>query len=209
MIILLGIFEFLCGSLMFSYWLGLAVKRDLRKVGDGNPGALNLLHAAGLKIGLLGMLLDFLKGYLPLFIIIEFGLLEGMSIIPVAIAPILGHILSPFMKFRGGKGIAVAFGVWSALSRFEVSLVYALILAVISMTVRILIKGRNTSSEIDGFIVIIGMLTLGVYLFLRSFPDYTIILWSINLLLMIFTSKRKLYILFKESYIRVNNRKNK
>jgi acyl phosphate:glycerol-3-phosphate acyltransferase len=209
MIILLAIFEFLCGSLMFSYWLGLAVKKDIRKVGDGNPGAFNLLHAAGFKIGLLGMLLDFLKGYLPLVIIIEFGFLDGMSIIPVAIAPILGHALSPFMKFRGGKGIAVTFGVWSALTRFEVSFVYAVIVALIFLTVKILIKGRNTSSEIDAFMVITGMMPLGIYLFLRSFPNYIIILWCINLLIMIFTSKRKLFMLLKESYTGFNNRKNK
>ncbi|HBG76123.1 MAG TPA: hypothetical protein DDW86_04110, partial [Clostridiales bacterium] len=47
MIVLYVIVEYFCGSLMFSYWLARLVNRDLTKVGDGNPGAFNLWHAAG------------------------------------------------------------------------------------------------------------------------------------------------------------------
>lgn len=67
MIIIYVIIEFLCGSLMFSYWLGLVSKKDLSTVGDGNPGAFNLWKAAGYKLGLAGVFLDFMKGYFPWF----------------------------------------------------------------------------------------------------------------------------------------------
>ena len=52
---------FLSGSFMFSYWLGLIAKKNLKTVGDGNPGALNLWKAAGYKLGIVGIILDFYK----------------------------------------------------------------------------------------------------------------------------------------------------
>ncbi|KUJ90454.1 MAG: hypothetical protein XD37_1336 [Thermoanaerobacter thermocopriae] len=53
MIILLSILEFGCGSLMFSYWMGLMLGKRLEEVRDGNPGAFNLGHAAGFKMGVI------------------------------------------------------------------------------------------------------------------------------------------------------------
>ena len=64
MIIIYVIIEFLCGSLMFSYWLGLVSKKDLSTVGDGNPGAF-ICEAAGYKLGLAGVFLDFMKDIFP------------------------------------------------------------------------------------------------------------------------------------------------
>src|SRR5690606_14820148 len=105
----------LSGSLMFSYWLGCLKRRNLREVGDGNPGGVNLLKAVGIGWGLAGIALDFLKGYVPLVLLLWNGAVTGYELVPVAIAPVLGHAFSPFLKFQGGKAIAVTFGVWSAL----------------------------------------------------------------------------------------------
>lgn len=189
--------EFLCGSLMFSYWLGLAAKKNLHDLGDGNPGAFNLWHAAGPKLGILGVFLDFFKGYFPLVLLISGGYIDGMAIVPVAAAPVLGHVFSPFMKGRGGKGIAVTFGVWSAVSGFEVSFVYAVILALFTVIVKIVKKGKSTSSEADGLMVSVGMLCLGFYLIFRSFPRYMYALWLFNLIIIIFSNHKKLYNLSK------------
>ena len=203
--ILFVVIEFLVGSLMFSYWLGIAVKSDLRLVGDGNPGAFNLWHAAGFKLGILGIFLDFMKGYLPLVILIECGFIKGLSIVPVAMAPILGHAFSPFLKFRGGKAIAVTFGVWSAITRFEVSFVYAVILAILLLIVKLLKSGKPVANEVDGFMVVAGMFALGIYLIIRAFPQYLIILWLCNLLLLTYTNKTKLHKLFKTIYYKRND----
>lgn len=208
MIILYIVIEVLCGSLMFSYWLGLAVDKDLKTIGDGNPGAFNLWYAAGFKLGMLGVMLDFMKGYLPLAILVEWGLIRGMTIVPVAIAPILGHAFSPFIKFRGGKGIAVTFGVWSAVTRFEVSIVYAVILAILLFIVKLLKKGKTISTEIDAFMVVAGMLILGIYIIARANSVYLIILWLGNLLLLEYTNRTKLYTLAKAFNCKMKDRKN-
>ncbi len=182
---------------MFSYWLGLAVQKDLTTVGDGNPGAFNLWNAAGYKLGLLGIFLDFMKGYLPLAILIEYGIVYGMAIVPVAIAPILGHAFSPFIRLKGGKAIAVTFGVWSAVTRFEVSFAYAVILALLLCAAKLLRKGKPIPTEIDGFMVVLGILILGIYLMVRAFFLPVILLWFGNLLLLTYTNRAKLHRLFQ------------
>lgn len=108
---------------MFSYWLGKLAKKDITKVGDGNPGAYNLFKSTGFILGSAGLILDYLKGALPLYWTVNSSLFSGFSLIEkgiVASAPILGHAFSPFLRFKGGKAIAVSFGVWSALTLWKI-----------------------------------------------------------------------------------------
>jgi glycerol-3-phosphate acyltransferase PlsY len=193
MTFLLIIVNFICGSLMFSYLLGILARKNLNTVGDGNPGAANLWKAAGYKYGLTGVFLDFLKGYVPLFLLIESRYVTGYAIIPIALAPILGHALSPFLKFRGGKAIAVTFGVWSALTRFKVAIVYALILALLLITTRIINKGKSPSTKADSFQTVFGFFLLSVYLYMGEFSPHTLWIWLGNLLILLYTNKKHLF----------------
>ncbi|WP_059040788.1 glycerol-3-phosphate acyltransferase [Paenibacillus rubinfantis] len=191
MILWLAVAEFLCGALMFSYWLGKLARKDLKRVGDGNPGAFNLWRAAGYRWGLAGIALDFLKGYVPLAILIESGTLGrdyGMTI--VAAAPILGHAFSPFLKFKGGKAIAVTFGVWSALTRFEAALVYAVILAALLAGFTFYKKGKYASREADGFQVVIGMVLLSIYLLAAGDPPAIWGVWLVNLMVLAYANRQ-------------------
>ena len=191
------VLNYLCGSLMFSYWLGLLAGKDLRKAGDGNPGAFNLWAAAGWRLGLLGVLLDFLKGYLPLFFQMRLGAARDPWFVLIALAPIVGHAFSPFLKFRGGKSIAVTFGVWSAVTWFEVSFVYAVVLALITLLLRLFRRGKAPSSEMDAFSVVFGLLPVGGYLYLKASPLVFWQLWALNLLLFCWLNRAKLFRLFK------------
>lgn len=191
---------FLSGSLMFSYWLGLIAHVDVRDVGDGNPGGFNLWHAAGYKLGILGIFLDFMKGYLPVFFLIRGGYVAGWSVVPVALSPILGHALSPFVGFKGGKAIAVSFGVWSAVTMFEASLAYAVILAVLQLAVKLGLRGKPVSSDTDGCMAVGGMLLLSGYLTLRAFSGPVILLCLLNLLVLVYTNRWKLYRSLREAY---------
>ncbi|MUG88106.1 glycerol-3-phosphate acyltransferase [Paenibacillus timonensis] len=193
MILWLAVAEFLCGALMFSYWLGKAARKDLKHVGDGNPGAFNLWRAAGYRWGLAGILLDFLKGYVPLAFLVESGMLGldyGMTI--VAAAPILGHAFSPFLKFKGGKAIAVTFGVWSALTRFEAALVYAVILAVLLAAFSFYKKGKYASREADGLQVVAGMALLSIYLLAAGYSLAIWGVWLVNLLVMAYANRQSI-----------------
>ncbi|WMJ87507.1 glycerol-3-phosphate acyltransferase [Anaerocolumna sp. MB42-C2] len=197
-LLLFILMEYLCGSLMFSYWLGLAVKKDLKTIGDGNPGAFNLWNAAGYKLGLLGVLLDFMKGYLPLVFLYESGVLYGYWLVPVALAPIVGHVFPAFTRFKGGKAIAVTFGVWSAISGFKVSFLLAVILAFIQLMVRLLNKGKTISSDEDGVLVVCGMIILGICLKVTGLPVYYIGIWFGNQIIFLYANRGKLYRFWKE-----------
>ena len=118
---------FFCGSLPLSVWLGrVALGKDITQYGDGNPGAANVWRAGGGRWGTLAVLLDFLKGAVPVGLA-NFALgLEGWLLAAVAIAPILGHAFSPFMGFHGGKALAVTFGIWTGLSLFVVPVILGL-----------------------------------------------------------------------------------
>ncbi len=115
--VLLG---FISGSVPWSLILGFAfLQADIRTVGDGNPGAFNVIRAGG-GSGLVAaaMFLDALKAGLPVGLAVIFFGIDGWLIVPVALAPLLGHMFSPFLGYKGGKGVASTIGLWAGLTLF-------------------------------------------------------------------------------------------
>lgn len=192
MIILWTAAAFVSGSLMFSYWLGLIARRNLRHSGDGNPGAINLWRSAGAVYGMAGIVLDFLKGYAPAALLVHTGAASGYGLAVAGAAPILGHAFSPFLGWKGGKAIAVTFGVWSGLTHFRVSLALAVILAVLQLILRLMHKGKPIAVETDAAQVVFGLLLLSIYLFWAGYSVELRCLGLFNLLLLAFTHRREL-----------------
>lgn len=182
---------FLCGSMMFSYWLGLAARRNLRDVGDGNPGALNLWRSAGVAYGIAGIALDFAKGFVPVACLQAFGAISGYGVAVASLMPILGHAFSPFLRGRGGKAIATTFGVWCGLA-FEGALAYAIILALLLAGSSLLRARKKASAEADAFQVVLGMLLLFAYVTARSFAAPIATFALANALALAFTHRREL-----------------
>jgi glycerol-3-phosphate acyltransferase PlsY len=182
---------------MFSRWIGLLLHKDLTQLNDKNPGATNLWQSAGAGWGLLGIFLDFMKGYLPLAVLIWTGRLSGNILIPAAIAPVLGHALSPFMRWKGGKSKAVSFGVWSALSDFEISIALAVILALLQVLVLLFHIGKNQKCRTDAWMSVVGMFLLGGYLFVRKFPFAFVVIWLLNLGVFLFANRNELVHTFR------------
>ena len=117
------ILSFLSGSIPFSVWLGqLFLKEDIRAYGDGNPGATNVLRAGSSALGLISLLLDVTKAALPVGICYFWLGFRGFLMFAIAIAPLLGHMFSPFLGFKGGKALAAALGVWIGVSTWQLSL---------------------------------------------------------------------------------------
>jgi len=138
MIAFLFIFiAFLCGSLPLSVWLGkLFLGLDVRQYGDGNPGAANVFRAGGRLVSLTALMLDISKAAAPVGLA-YFNLgIRGVPMFWIAVAPILGHVFSPFLRFRGGKGIATALGVWIGLTIWKASLagVIAVVIGIALLT---------------------------------------------------------------------------
>lgn len=121
----LAVAAFLLGALPFSLIIGrLLLGKDIRKYGDGNPGAANVFRAGGQKAGYLAVFLDVAKGVPFVFLAHSLLDLPETAIVIVALSAILGHAFSPFLRWRGGKAIAVTFGVFLALPQHEILLAF-------------------------------------------------------------------------------------
>ena len=133
----LAIFAFLLGSIPFGMLLARAKGVDIRTVGSGNIGATNVVRALGPKVGLAVFVLDVLKGTIPALIAKQVvqapvGAVQIQTIsMLMGVVAILGHMFSPFIGFKGGKGVATGFG--AALGAIPGAALVGL--AVISLTV--------------------------------------------------------------------------
>lgn len=102
----------LLGSIPFSLLTGrLVLRRDIRTVGDGNPGATNVSRAGGRALGAVAAFLDISKGVIPVGLAIDSFGTAGLALVPIVLAPVVGHVRSPWLRFRGGKGTATSYGV--------------------------------------------------------------------------------------------------
>ena len=115
---------FLSGSLPFALWVGrLWLGRDVRAVGDGNPGATNAYRAGGPALGVVVLMLDVTKGVLPIVLAKDALDISGVSLALVAAMPVAGAAFSPFLGVRGGKALAVLLGSWIGLTLWTIPLV--------------------------------------------------------------------------------------
>jgi acyl phosphate:glycerol-3-phosphate acyltransferase len=171
---------FIAGSIPFSLIMGrLFAKKDIRTVGDGNPGGANAIKAGGLICGIPAILLDILKGFLPVYLAQRFGL-GGWSLIPVSLAPILGHAFSPFLRFQGGKALGTTAGVWAALIGLWAFPAYGVLAALMELF----------QSE-DSWSANAGMWSLLVYVILTRQP-WMMAFAALNVILIAWTHRHDL-----------------
>jgi acyl phosphate:glycerol-3-phosphate acyltransferase len=113
--ILAAIAAYLIGSLSFAVIVSkLMGLDDPRTFGSKNPGATNVLRSGSKPAAILTLVLDALKGYIPVALVQWFGKDYGLSdgtVAMVGMAAFLGHLYPVFFKFKGGKGVATAVGV--------------------------------------------------------------------------------------------------
>lgn len=109
--------SFLLGSIPFGFLAAKFKGIDIRQKGSGNIGATNVTRMLGWKIGLPVLLLDIAKGAVfPLTIRLIYGESQELLSLFCGVAAVLGHMFSPFLKFKGGKGVATSFGVFAVLA---------------------------------------------------------------------------------------------
>jgi acyl phosphate:glycerol-3-phosphate acyltransferase len=99
---------------------------DVRQAGSGNIGATNVYRVAGRGLGLLTLLGDALKGVLPLLLVIFLLQPHPWQTGAVAVAAFVGHCFPVYLKFRGGKGVATALGIFLVLSPLSVLVALAI-----------------------------------------------------------------------------------
>ena len=158
-------------------------KKDVRKVGDGNPGAINAWKTSGPVTGVVSLFLEVTKAFTPVFVGMSYATKFGepvsqIGLILLASAPIIGHAWSPFLKFKGGKALATTWGSWIAITGGLALPVGCIILG----TMHLLQKNHaiTVTTCLLGFLIV----------FLPMKPDVSIVVfWVLNILIVIFKHK--------------------
>lgn len=154
---------------------------DIRRFGDANPGAANAWKAGGARIGAVAILLDWAKGALPVGLAHFAAGIDGWALVPIALAPIIGHAFSPFLGFKGGKALAVTFGVWFGVTFAEGPIVLGMFFILFLVVL-----------DAHAWAAILGMLCFGIFLIVREFDAPTLAIWVGNLSILMWKHRREL-----------------
>ena len=174
--VLLAAAGFMLGAIPFSVIIGrLFLRKNIQEYGDGNPGAVNVFRAGSVKAGLLAVFLDIVKG-MPFVLLAHAWLdLPALSVVAVAVSAILGHAFSPFLRWHGGKAVAITFGVLLALPEHEAF--FAFTACVVAGALFI---------ENDSWVMVLGAAAALAFLTIVGEPSWVILLMSFVLALYIF-----------------------
>jgi glycerol-3-phosphate acyltransferase PlsY len=173
--LLLILFLYLLGS----FPTGVALSRwkygiDVREMGSGNIGATNITRNFGWSAGVFTFLIDFLKGFLPIYYLIHFTEIDRTLISYAGIALVFGHCFSVFLKGRGGKGVATSLGCLAATAPIP-ALIAAIGYVITLVTVRI-----SAVSSLVGVVLVLGMVT-----FTSVTPETRVLVYAIAVIVVI------------------------
>ena len=146
---LFAVIGFFLGSIPFGYIAGKIRGIDIKKYGSGNIGTTNVFRILGIEWGIVVFILDFLKGFVPVFISNRYIMYPEL----VALSAVLGHIYSPFLKFKGGKGVVTTISVFSYLSLIP------LLISLASWPIVFLITKTSSISSLS-FVIILPLVLL-------------------------------------------------
>lgn len=124
---------YLIGSIPFAWLVARRRGTDLRQVGSGNLGAANVMRSSGVSAGAMVAALDIAKGAASVWLAVRVG--DGAELPAAAgLAAIIGHIYPIWLRFRGGKGVATACGVFAVLTPLAMPVAIVIFTATVWMT---------------------------------------------------------------------------
>ena len=146
--------SYLSGSIPTGYWLGKLKGIDLTQIGSGSTGATNVLRNLGPPAAILTLFVDVLKGFLPVFFALTLQN-NDLVVMFAAVACLIGHSKSVFLKFKGGKSSATGLGILIAISWQAAAITFFIWLVVV---------GMSKYSSL-GSIISVPLVPLWIYLF--------------------------------------------
>ena len=172
--------SFFSASIPWSLIIGFIFsKQDIRTIGDKNPGGTNTLKLSGIKVGLLAISLDILKSFFPIYFAIIFGF-DGFQLAILCFAAISGSIFSPFLRFNGGKSLAVSCGIWMAIS-----------LGMIGPLICLIMAFSHLIQKTHLWTILSGWLGILIWVLIFSLSIEYIVIFIINFILVMFKHKNE------------------
>lgn len=174
-IIVYLLLSYLCGAIPFGYIIAKLFKHiDIRTVGSGNPGATNVYRSISKSLGVLTLILDVLKGFVPVYLISFINPEFQWMVISVAFVTIIGHTFTIFLRFKGGKGVATACGAFLAINPLSVLICLGVFIVVLAM-----FKYVSAASIMAAL-----MLPISLYL-LKELPEIVVFAGMISILVIV------------------------
>lgn len=157
--IILGI---ICGSILFSRFLPMRLKGvDVTQVSDDhNPGTANAMKYAGVPVGILCLAGDIFKGAIPVHLAVRMGLMTGSLFPLVMAAPVFGHAYSLFHRGKGGKAIAVSFGVMIGLLPVHTEPLFILCVLYLFFSLVMVIKPHTRRTRVTFVLFALALIAL-------------------------------------------------
>ena len=172
--------SFFSASIPWSLIIGFIFsKQDIRTIGDKNPGGTNTIKLSGIKVGLLAISLDILKSFFPIYFAIIFGF-DGFQLAILCFAAISGSIFSPFLRFNGGKSLAVSCGIWMAISSGMIGPLICLIMAF-----------SHLIQKTHLWTILSGWLGILIWVLIFSLSIEYIVIFIINFILVMYKHKNE------------------
>jgi len=168
--------SYISGSIPFGYVVARIKGYNLRETGSGSIGATNVFRVVGKKEGIIVFILDLLKGFLPVFYFAQISPVVGII---GALGAVLGHITTPFLHFKGGKGIATGFGSVLALMPIPAILSFGVWALLLGITRRVSVGSLGGALALPLF-----------YFFLSESVEIPILIIAILLTIVVFITHR-------------------
>ena len=172
--------SFVSASVPWSLILGyIFSNKDIRTVGDKNPGGTNTLKLSGIKVGLMAIFLDISKSFFPVYFSLFYGFV-GYELILICLAAISGSIFSPFLKFNGGKSLAVSCGIWLAISS-----------GIIGPLICLMMAFSHLIQKTHIWTILFGWLGILIWVLIFSFEFEYVIIFFINFILVMYKHRKE------------------
>jgi len=172
--------SFVSASVPWSLILGyIFSNKDIRTVGDKNPGGTNTLKLSGIKVGLMAIFLDISKSFFPVYFALFYGFV-GYELILICLAAISGSIFSPFLKFNGGKSLAVSCGIWLAISS-----------GIIGPLICLMMAFSHSVQKTHIWTILFGWLGILIWVLIFSFELEYVIIFFINFILVMYKHRKE------------------
>ena len=172
--------SFVSASVPWSLILGyIFSNKDIRTVGDKNPGGTNTLKLSGIKVGLMAIFLDISKSFFPVYFSLFYGFI-GYELILICMAAISGSIFSPFLKFNGGKSLAVSCGIWLAISS-----------GIIGPLICLMMAFSHSVQKTHIWTILFGWLGILIWVLIFSFELEYVTIFFINFILVMYKHRKE------------------